>query len=75
MNDYRECESRDLCDDARNNLSAALAEIARLCAVLIELLWCAENLQETDSDRFIAAISSARTVLNGDGEQRGRKGS
>jgi hypothetical protein len=40
------------------------AEIARLRGALTELLWCAEELQETDCDRFIDAKQSARQALD-----------
>jgi hypothetical protein len=40
------------------------AEIERLRAALMELLWCAEELQETDSHGFLSAITKAKEALN-----------
>lgn len=42
---------------------AAADEIEGLRKALKDLLWCAENLQETDSDRFTKAAAVARRAL------------
>lgn len=53
MSDYLDCESRDLCDDVRDKLSMAQAEIERLRVALIELATLGEEGMKPDYGEWL----------------------